>query len=378
MTNSNLRRDWLMGCIALICITLDATAPLNGNSPFAFGPAKSNPGKRTRSEDAFRAILVTPQQITAESLKKWLIEKTQVVLWVQQTDPATTAAAKKVNDQLGQVDYFFEVARCAELAKAHPEWMASIQGHHDWMRLFKDFPKPKKDEVVKVYPWVPIFNREPFDAQVKRIGSMLKRLPQPRRVWLNNIQGAPSACGCGHPLCRWTADYGPLKTATPIGDSAPAEFVAKIQSLVKKAEIIPIMTSECEAADQHTLCGGVGCYEGICWKAFTKQLDQVATKSQRVGVACFYKAFDRDLKRYGSKASWVRHAILSFEAMPKIRNGKGLKPERLVAVLQGWDVSAEELQQQQKIAADLKPAGILICLPKVDQSWEPRTMPIAK
>ena len=204
---------------------------------------------------------------------------------------------------------------------------------------------------------------------------MLKKLPKPNRIWLNNIQGAPSACGCGHPLCRWTSDYGPLKTATPIGNTAPAEFVAKIQTIVREVEIIPIMTSECEAEDKHSVCGGVCCYEGICWKAFTKQLDLVATKAKRVGVACFFKEFERDLKRYGAKASWVRTALLSFEAMPKARNGKGLKPDRLVAVIQGWNVSPEELEQQQQIANRLKPAGILICLPRSSSPGNPELYP---
>ena len=324
------------------------------------------------AQKSIRAVLATPDQVTEDSLKSWRAKQLEVVVWVQKVDRAASEAVQRVGKQLGSVDYFFEVARCPELAQQHPEWMASIQGHHEWMRLFEGLKKPKKDEVVKVYPWVPVFNREPFHAQAARIALMLEKLPKPKRVWLNDIQGAPSACGCGHPLCRWTADYGPLKTATPIGNAAPAEFIAKIQSIVGDVEIIPVMTSECEAADQHTVCGGVGCFEGACWKAFTQQLDLVASKTRRVGVACFYKEFDRDLKRYGPKAGWIRTAMLSFEAMPKIRDGKGLKPDRLVAVIQGWNVSPEELAQQQKIVDGLNPAGILICLPKIDQSWEPR------
>ena len=84
------------------------------------------------------------------------------MIYVKRADRATSEAVQKVVDRIGKVDYFFEVGRCPELAKQHPEWMASIQGHQEWMRLFKDFSKPKKDEVVKVYPWVPVFNREPL------------------------------------------------------------------------------------------------------------------------------------------------------------------------------------------------------------------------
>ena len=44
--------------------------------------------------------------------------------------------------------YWIEIARSPALADAHPEWMASLQGHQDWRRFFPNFPKPAAGEVV--------------------------------------------------------------------------------------------------------------------------------------------------------------------------------------------------------------------------------------
>ena len=112
-----------------------------------------------------------------------------------------------------------------ELAHEHPEWMASLQTHDEWRRLFPEARQPKPTEVVKTYPWVPILSREPFMAQRERVLELLASLPTPKLIFLNDLQGAPSACGCGNPLCRWTSDYGERRSTTPLGDDAAALFV---------------------------------------------------------------------------------------------------------------------------------------------------------
>ena len=45
--------------------------------------------------------------------------------------------------------------------------------------------------------------------------SRLVATPLGRR-FLNDLQAAPSACGCGNTFCRWTPDYGPIRTATEL------------------------------------------------------------------------------------------------------------------------------------------------------------------
>ena len=87
--------------------------------------------------------------------------------------------------------YWIEVAHCRELADANPAWMASLQGHSEWRRLFKDPPSPRVNEVVKTYPWVTILNKEPFQGQLARIRKVLADRPKPEGVFLNDLQGAP-------------------------------------------------------------------------------------------------------------------------------------------------------------------------------------------
>ena len=237
--------------------------------------------------------------------------------------------------------YWVEVARCPELADAHPAWMASLQGHSEWRRLFKDPPTARDDEVVKTYPWVPILNSEPFQGQLLRLRELLADRPQPKGVFLNDLQGAPSACGCGNHLCRWTTDYGKIRTNTPLSNDAPAKFVAAIEKSLPQSAVIPVWTTECEEHDgaKDGLCAGVGCFKGTCWRAYTAQLMPVARQCQTLGVLLPYRAFQRDLPLYGEQAGWISHAVRSFQIMP-------VRHHRLDS-LQNWLVQRDDADEFQ-------------------------------
>ncbi len=322
----------------------------------------------------FEGLALLPSEATAERIGQCQAAGQQIVLRLGCEEKEAGLAAARALELAGmEIGYFVEIANCPALAATHPEWMASLQGHPEWRRLFPEFPAPAVGEVVKTWPWVPVFNREAFDAHVTRVTELLKELPAPKRLWLNDIQGAPSACGCGHPLCRWTADYGPLKTATTIGDSAPAKFVQAVAALVPGCEVIPILTTECEQEDKADVCAGVGCYEGICWKAWSRQLAALDPVAPRIGVACFYREFGRDLPRYGGEAAWIATALDSFSAMPPQRGGTAISAHRLIAVVQGWNVTSEQVAAQLDVARRAGAAGTLLLAGAVDQSWEPRT-----
>jgi len=272
--------------------------------------------------------------------------------------------------------YWIEVARCPDLADAHPAWMASLQGHSEWRRLFKNPPTPGKNEVVKTYPWVPILNEEPYQGQLRRVRKLLEDRPQPTGVFLNDLQGAPSACGCGNHLCRWTTDYGKIRTVTPLGNDAPAAFVAAVEKLLPRSDVIPVWTTECEEHDmaKDGLCAGVGCFKGTCWKVYTEQLMPVAKRSQTLGVLLPYRAFKRDLPIYGGKAGWITHAVKSFQTMPVRHKGKPIPPTRLIAILQGWDVTDEQVALQIDVAKNAGVAGCLVSYAKIEQGWQPRIL----
>ena len=274
--------------------------------------------------------------------------------------------------------YWVEVARSPELADEHPEWMASLQTHDEWRRLFPDTPLPRTDQVAKTYPWVPILSREPFDAQLKRIRALLADLPAAELIFLNDVQGAPSACGCGNSLCRWTSDYGKKRTTVPLGDEAAALFISRIQEVSPNSEVIPVWTTECEEhdGDPDGLCAGVGCFKGICWKAYTRQLMPVAKACDRIAVLALYKEFQRDTPRYGSDtASWVEFAISTFESIPPQHHGTAIPSSRVIAVLQGWDVTEEEVDAQRRAATKSGASGYVVARKKLDQSWTPKIVP---
>lgn len=270
--------------------------------------------------------------------------------------------------------FWIEVARCPALAKARPELMASLQGHPEWRRFFPQFPEPSDNEVVKTYPWVPILSREGFDAQLARVTKRLAGLPLPDGLFLNDLQAAPSACGCGHPLCRWTTDYGPKRTTAKLGPDAAAKFVEAVARATRVPQVIPVWATECEAHDKTTLCAGVGCYEGLCWKEFVKQLTPLADRREPIALLLPFREFERDLPIYADQAGWIREAIELMQTQPARHRGSTVAPQRLIAVLQGWDVTPRDVMSQLAQAQLAGAGGTIVSHVPIDQSWEPRIM----
>ena len=326
----------------------------------------------------FKALLSAEQvsESRLQTLKDAGIEAIALELRGGKMRAAEADACERIRQSKLALYYWVEVARCAELADAHPAWMASLQGHTEWRRLFKDPPVPADDEVVKTYPWVPVLNKEPFQGQLARVEKLLADRPHPKGVFLNDLQGAPSACGCGNHLCRWTSDYGKIRTSTPLDNDAPAAFVAAVKKLQPHSQVIPVWTTECEEHDGHNdgLCAGVGCFRGICWKAYTEQLTPLAKQCPTIGVLSPYRALERDLPIYGRPAGWIAAAIESFQTMPARYRAPPVLPARLIAVLQGWDVSEQQVARQIDVAMQAGAGGVLVSYTEIEQSWQPRAV----
>lgn len=282
------------------------------------------------------------------------------------------AAAQRIRSAGLELFYWIEVGRSPALADAHPEWMASLQGHPEWRRFFPKLPLTKTNEVVKNYPWVPVVYQETFPIHLERVKLLLADKPTPQGIFLNDLQGGPSACGCGHHLCRWTTDYGPIKTATRLANDAAAKFVAAVKKLSPEAKIIPVWAPECEEHDFNGLCAGVGCFKGTCWREFSAQFTPLGQEAETIGALLPYREFQRDLPIYGPTAGWITHALASFSEMPPKRNGTAIPINRLIAVLQGWDVTPEQIIAQIARSEEAGAAGYIVSLMKIDQSWEPR------
>ena len=144
------------------------------------------------------------------------------------------------------------------------------------------------------------------------------------------------------------------KTAESAGDDAAARFTEAIENTAPGTLVVPVWTTECEEHDGGTqsgvcaLCAGVGCYHGICWKAYQKQLGPLAKHSAKIGALLLYKEFGQDTATFPETAGWVSHALGGFQSMPPKNGGEAIAPERLFAVLQGWNVSTEETAAQRK------------------------------
>lgn len=332
------------------------------------------------AEPFWRGVLLEPAGVSEESLAALRTDQvTAVALTLTEDSRATVKdAASRLKSAGLEVHYWFEIGRLPEVARQHPEWLASLQGHQQWRRQLPALRTETDREIVKVEPWVPIRYAEAFRAHTNRVATLLDDLPAPAAVWLNHLQGAPSACGCGHQLCRWTTDYGPKRTAEQLDHTAAAQFVRAVSTLTSGAKVIPVWATECEEADRADFCGGVACYDGRCWRDWSQQLDPLATVAEQIGVLATYKSLGRDLPRYGGTGAWVGEAVRSFQRMPPIRAGQPVPANRLIAVVQGWGVTSGQEQAQVDHAKAAGAHGILIARVPLDESWRPKIVPLAR
>ena len=57
----------------------------------------------------------------------------------------------------------------------------------------------------------------------------------------------------------------------------------------------------------------------------------------------------------------------TFDTMPPKHGGKAIPASRIVAVIQGWDVTAAEIVAQKKIANKSGANGCVVAFDKIDQ-----------
>ena len=101
----------------------------------------------------------------------------------------------------------------------------------------------------------------------------------------------------------------------------------------------------------------------------------VADTSERLAVLALYKVFQRDTAHYGTgTARWVELAVKTFETMPPRHKGTAIPASRMIAVIQGWDVSVEEIEAQRRAAARAGVDGTVVAYDKIDQSWSPKVV----
>ena len=278
---------------------------------------------------------------------------------------------------------WIEVARNRAMADAHPDWMAAPGGHHDdWRRRFPKAPTAKVGEVIKAWPWVPIGYAAAYDAHRQRLKALLGDLPGPwSGAFLNDLQAGPSSCGCGNDQCRWALDYGSPATA----DEAPGDSLPRLKSspelldapFERQADRIPVwVTAECEPADlpgaRHGtgLCGGVPCADRDCWPRYARAWNPLLKATQGpIALGLWTETFRRD------PAAWIERDLALFQKPP--RGGETLAETRTIAVIQAWEKSDADVTGQLE-RAKRSASSWVVALDPVDQSWEPRCVPISR
>jgi hypothetical protein len=328
---------------------------------------------------AGRADLLLPATVDETALQQARHDDVDTVVLALHDGEATdaaAAAARAVQAAGLRLGYWLEIGRSPALADARPDLMASLQGHGEWRAAFPGLPEPAAGEVVKVRPWVPVAYRQAFDLHLARVARQLAALPQADLVYLNDLQGPPSACGCGNVLCRWATDYtlhgqAPRRTADSLGPDAAARFVQAVQRLVPRSRVVPVWVTECEEADTAVdgACHGVGCYHGACWREFDRQWQALRAAAPQVALLLPYRAFGRDLPRYGDDAGWVRFAIEHLRGRARER-GEDLPGSDLIAVVQGWD-DADDVASSVVRAREAGVTQVLVARTPVEQGFAP-------
>ncbi|MEW6159155.1 MAG: hypothetical protein AB1813_17150 [Verrucomicrobiota bacterium] len=331
-----------------------------------------------RAMDAM--VLVRADQVSSELVERWKAERYSAVALIleEEEKPRCQAAARMVHKAGLAVYFWIEVGRNPRLAAAHPEWMASLGMHNDWIKRFPNARLPKENvEVAKAFPWVPIHYRAAFDAHLARVAELLAEMGAFRGVLLNDLQSGPSSCGCGNLLCRWATDYQVPATGEALNpEKAAADFVSAIAKRWPEKEIIPVWTTECEEADLPAakapggrstgLCGTVSCAVGRCPKEFSTQWQAIATATDGpIGLL----GLESELERAeGGAESMLEYAL----RVPAKHGAPEMPARRIWLVVDAAAESAARLDAVRKVAMQHGIARLIMAQTRIDQSYEPR------
>jgi hypothetical protein len=145
-------------------------------------------------------------------------------------------------------------------------------------------------------------------------------------------------------------------------------------------KVIPTWVIECEEVDGNCgagctgYSGGVPCFEGRCWYETARQLKPVARGRDTIAVPLYEKEFGRDGKDVYGSVGWVAASLQSFQKILPKRRGDAIPMERLLPVLEGWNVTEEEQQRNVRMAETVSPRGFIISLTPMEQGWVPRSV----
>jgi hypothetical protein len=197
---------------------------------------------------------------------------------------------------------------------------------------------------------------------------------------LNDLQGGPSACGCGNLQCRWAIDYQVRSTASKIpGDAVAAAFVAEVRQRTGNKTVIPVWTTECSEVDLPAeknqgrpgtrLCGTVACAKGSCPDYFSRQWSALTSANPGpFALLALHTTFHRSEPEFGGGAGWVTNAV-SYVRQTQAPDARPVAPDKLWVVVEG---STPDEPASRRAAAQAGVATVIVARVRIDQTYEPR------
>ena len=269
--------------------------------------------------------LVQVGQIDEELLRQAHADRHNALAIVldEQTDRQAFAEALRAVRAAGVSPYaWIEIGRDPAAALAHPEWL-NTPWHPEWLAAFPEWRTPE-GMMPALAPWVSVHTRAVFDYALARIASLLEGLRAAgylQGVFLNDVQGGPTGCGCGNELCRsWDVSPGTKVAPSPFThteDYFTVRFMDAVVSACLDLQIVPVVCSECEIGvtiggivnpDLTAMhCHGVTC-GNPCGGIYYPGLIRALTPQPCVGLLSFYRLFGRDIPLYGSEAPGARRS----------------------------------------------------------------------
>ena len=134
--------------------------------------------------------------------------------------------------------------------------------------------------------------------------------------------------------------------------------------------------TECEpvdlpgAKDGTGLCGGVPCADRDCWPRYARAWNPLLKATQGpIALGLWTETFRRD------PANWIERDLALFQKPP--RGGDPLPEVRTIAVIQAWERSEADVTALLERVKRSTSSWVL-ALDSVDQSWEPRCVPVSR
>jgi hypothetical protein len=323
----------------------------------------------------FKAWLLPAEQWAAEATARAAVGVTAAVVPIAaEADRGAVNRALAAAQAAGLEPYLWvEVARDEAAARAHPEWLSEPQ-HTEWLELFPEQDWTGRHAVV--YPWICVNNRAVFEYARDRVCRLVNAIDAPLAgVFVSDIQGGPVGCGCGNDLCRsW--DNSPGEKIAPSPYERPETFFSvvflnELRRRLPGMTLVPIICEECEAGitmdgidspdELLGKCHGVPCRP--CSTDYYPRLIDSLVDEPRVGLLSFYKLWRRNVPLWGPEAGWVGAVLRRYRERDPA--------QRLISVLQGWDVSEAELSAQIAQSRAGGSAGYLVAGMAMDQSFWP-------